>query len=132
MAATRMVAPARALAAVCILVIVLATTWPWGDFQGHAHWDKVEWMPFTHRLVPLDLLLNIILFIPLGAFTRIAWPRVPAWAIIAVAAFLSLSVETYQLFSHSRFPATADLLTNIAGCWMGTTFATRYAIASRR
>ena len=101
-------------------VILLATTWPWTDFRTHTHWPKVEWIPFTHRLVARDLLLNVLLFVPLGFAARKAWPGVSPWWIVAAAAALSLTVETYQLFAHRRFPTTVDLIANTAGAWIGT------------
>jgi glycopeptide antibiotics resistance protein len=110
----------RLVCGACILLIVLATTWPWTDFRTHTHWAKVEWIPFTHRLVVRDLLLNLLLFIPLGFSARKAWPDVSPWWIVAAAAALSLTVETYQLFTHRRFPTTVDLMANSAGAWIGT------------
>ncbi len=103
-----------------IAVILLATTWPWSDFQGHTHWDKVEWVPFTHRLVARDLLLNLLVFVPVGFAARRGWPSVSPWWIVAAAAALSLTVETGQLFAHRRFPTSVDLLANTAGAWIGT------------
>jgi glycopeptide antibiotics resistance protein len=102
-----------------VVFILLATTWPWTDFRGHTHWAKVEWLPFTHRFVVRDLLLNILLFAPFGFAARRAWPDVPVRMWIGAAFLLSFTVETYQLFSHSRFPTSVDLLANTAGAWIG-------------
>jgi glycopeptide antibiotics resistance protein len=102
-----------------VVFIVLATTWPWTDFRGHTHWGKVEWVPFTHRIVARDLLPNVLLFAPFGFAGRRAWPETPTWLWVASACGLSFAVETYQLFSHSRFPTSVDLLANTAGAWVG-------------
>lgn len=102
-----------------VVLIVLATTWPWSDFRGHAHWAKVEWIPFTHRTVARDLLLNVLLFAPFGFAAGRGWPAAPTWLWVVSACVLSLVVETYQLFSHSRFPTSVDLLANAAGAWVG-------------
>lgn len=102
-----------------VILIIVATTWPWTDFKGHSHWAKVEWLPFSQRFVPADLMLNVLLFVPMGLSGRRAWPSVPGWLWVLAAFTLSLSVETYQLYSHSRFPTTVDLLTNTVGAWVG-------------
>lgn len=120
----RAAAPWRLLCGASILLILLATTWPWTDFRGHTHWDKVEWVPFTHRLVARDVVLNVLLFVPFGFTARRGWPGVPHRTWLAVALALSLAVETYQLFSHSRFPTSTDVLTNLLGQWMGLRIAT--------
>lgn len=104
---------------VAAALIVFITTWPWTSFRLHTHWDKVEWVPFTHGAEPLDLLLNVLLFLPYGFAARRAQPSQPTWALVGSAVLLSLTVETYQLFTHRRFPATVDLLANAAGAWIG-------------
>ncbi|AMY10100.1 putative integral membrane protein [Luteitalea pratensis] len=52
---------------VSVTLIVAATTMPWSTYYvGHSHWAKVEWVPFSQRVRPVDFLLNILLFLPFG------------------------------------------------------------------
>lgn len=111
-----------------IAVIVAVTTMPWSVYYvGHSHWAHVEWVPFTRWVRPLDVVLNIALFIPLGASAAAAWsspdPGSTARrrrAIVAGACLLSVSVELFQVYCHGRLPTTTDVLTNTLGAWLGT------------
>ena len=29
------------------IALALAIDYPWGDFQGHTHWQNVAWIPFV-------------------------------------------------------------------------------------
>ena len=75
-------------------LILLATTWPMTDFQDHAHWDAVEWIPFTHYFGPFDLVANVMLFVPFGL--AVGWGgtthRRVLWAL-ALGITCSLAVE---------------------------------------
>ena len=105
------------------VAILLATTWPWSDFQGHVHWGKVEWLPFMHRVAPRFVLLNVLLFVPYGLAGRRAWPHLPLRFWVLTGCALSLMVETYQLFSHNRLPSSIDVITNTLGATIGAASA---------
>ena len=66
-----MASAARGIALLLLIVsvalIVAATTMPWSIYYvGHSHWARVEWVPFSRRVRPVDFLLNILLFLPFG------------------------------------------------------------------
>ena len=65
-----------------------------------------------------NLLLNIVLFLPLGLGLALGgWPR---WGAVLFGFGLSLLVETLQLtILPGRFATLADLLSNTAGAWLG-------------
>ena len=64
-----------------------------------------------------NLLLNVILYFPLGLLVRI---RTGSLALAAGAGFLlSLGVETAQLWIPGRFTTLADLVANTLGAGMG-------------
>ena len=100
--------------------IVLITTLPWSNFQGHAHWAQVNWVPFASRFDnPRDVILNGIVFGIFGYLFARAFPAnrpsvtlARAWILAAV---LSASVEFYQVFSHGRFANMTDFVMNNAG-----------------
>lgn len=111
-----------------VAVIALLTTWPW-RFQNHAHWDAVEWIPFTRFARPRDLVASIGLFVPLGV--TYAWGgagrQVAAPAAIAGLA-CSLAAELAQVFMHGRAPTVTDLIANTTGAWLGA----RWLVARQR
>jgi glycopeptide antibiotics resistance protein len=108
--------------ALSVLTILALTTLPFSDFVGHPHWARVEWVPFSAGLRPLDFLANVLLFLPFGLFAP--WGGHPSarrrLALVAAAAcLLSLSVEYYQVFCHGRMPAMSDVLANTLGAALG-------------
>jgi glycopeptide antibiotics resistance protein len=109
------------------LLGIAAITVPWTDFVGHTHWQKVQWIPFVSPPVKLlDVVANVLLYIPFGySLLRASAPRVRGWHAAAIAGVLSFAVEWSQLYSHSRFPSTQDLLCNVSGAWVGAAWAGR-------
>jgi glycopeptide antibiotics resistance protein len=97
--------------ALVALVIIV----PWGDFQGHAHWDEVGWIPFVSWPVRnRDIVVNFLLCAPLGIASALYFrSRLLAAGLIAFV--VSLFGEWLQVYSHSRFPSATDLLCNVAG-----------------
>jgi len=108
-----------AAVAAALAPILLLTTWPFRSFVSHSHWAAVEWIPFTQKQVPLDFLLNTLLFVPLGL--ALAWRTnlTTIGRITLVGLLVSLMVETFQVFTHSAFSTTADVLANTLGAWGG-------------
>lgn len=109
------------------LAAIVAATVPWTDFVGHAHWQKVQWIPFVSPPVSLvDIVVNILLYVPFGyGCIRASAFRGRAWHAVAMAALLSLAIESSQLYSHSRFPSLQDIVCNVAGAWLGAIWAGR-------
>jgi len=98
-----------------VLVILLAVP-PWWDVQTHPHWDKVGWLPFVSWPVRLrDVIVNLLLFVPLGAGVAIHAARRPLTVTALVAAAFSVAGELSQVYSHGRFPSATDVCVNIAG-----------------
>jgi glycopeptide antibiotics resistance protein len=69
-----------------------------------------------------DIIRNIILFIPVGFFFRLAKLK-PSQGYALNALFLgasiSLVIESCQLFLPDRYPAISDILANGIGAWAG-------------
>jgi glycopeptide antibiotics resistance protein len=121
-----LVVPARYRLGAWTLVIVAAVV-PWASPTDHAHWDRIEWIPFAHFQRPRDVLLNLLLYVPVGWFIvgqardgrrGLAWATGYAFALSAVTEFT-------QIFSHGRFPTASDLLVNTAGAIIGALIASR-------
>lgn len=104
--------------------IVLITTLPWSNFQGHAHWAQVSWVPFASPFDnPRDVVLNALVFGVFGyLFARSFSWRSPWIALLAawgIAAALSASAEFYQVFCHGRFANMTDFFMNNVGVVLG-------------
>ena len=68
-----------------------------------------------------DVVVNTLLYVPLGFFFK--GERRGAATVVGFAAVLSLAAELSQLFSHSRFPATTDVVCNMIGASAGVFIA---------
>ena len=74
---------------------------------------------------PVDFALNIVLYVPLGAFCTLASPprlRRP-WRRVALVtgggALLSVAVELTQYFDRSRYTTATDVYANTLGTFLG-------------
>lgn len=115
-----------------LLFIVYATTVPF-DFTEAPSLARTMWIPFWdsqhHRRAGLaDMVQNIVLFLPLGFFAVVAWPR--GWRAVVLAtlvgAALSASVEVVQTMTLSRTSSVTDLIMNSAGALAGAAFGLSY------
>ena len=112
-----------------VLAIIAATT-AW-DFLDHPHWYKVSLVPFATGVVrPFDILANIALYVPLGFLLSFKGRRL--LATLAIACTLSVAMEFTQVWSHSRFPSTTDVLLNLVGSYLGVRLAERRRVEVSR
>lgn len=74
-----------------------------------------------------DMILNTLLFVPLGVF--LCGAGVGGWAATAIGLTLSVAVEGIQVWLPGRFPTVADLVFNTAGTVLGVAVF-RYGIPS--
>lgn len=99
-------------------IVIAAGVMPWGNWTDHAHWDKVQWIPFVSPPVRFwDVVLNVVLYLPVGYF--IAARRGAVWHAAVYGALLSTVTELAQVFGHGRFPSMTDLSANVIGAWLG-------------
>ena len=99
------------------IVVVLAISFPWYGLVSSPQWNRVHPIPFTDPADrPRDFLANIMLFVPFGySYGR----RKPVWEAVAVAAAVSITAETTQLFSTTRFPSATDITAALVGAALG-------------
>ena len=118
---------ARLFLLLTIVIIVLAV-FPWGDFQGHTHWEKVGWIPFVSKPLRIrDIIANVLLFMPFGA--AIALNVRPSRAVVLASlsgATISFIGETTQLYSHTRFPSATDFVTNTVGAALAARLVSQF------
>ena len=122
------------------LVILMAGMMPLSDFVGHSHWEYIKWFPNAEDLqspkylldILSDIIGNIVLFFPLGYFLgkllscSISFRQLILSAVIGGT--LSLTIEFYQVYCHSRFPSIFDVITNVTG----TIWGARYVLNRKR
>lgn len=112
-------------------LIVAGGVVPWANWTDHAHWSAIEWLPFTRDVRFRDIWLNVLFYVPVGCFYATARQAsesrlMPVDAVL-FGLVLSLVTETTQIFSHGRFPAMTDVLTNTTGAAVGAFIAARRA-----
>lgn len=78
---------------------------------------------FNYKFV--EAVANVVLFVPLGAVARIAFPAKRWWQVGAFGLTVSGCMELGQLlFLDSRFASPLDLVTNTGGAVIGALTAT--------
>ena len=83
---------------------------------------------------PIDFVLNIALYMPLGVFGALSSPRSQRpWRRIALVtaggALLSIAIELAQYFDAARYTAASDVYANVLGTFLG---AAAVAVLFRR
>jgi glycopeptide antibiotics resistance protein len=70
------------------------------------------------------VLANVLLLVPLGLLLAFAFPRLPLSLLLALAALLSLGIETMQyLLLPDRVATLVDVLANTGGAAIGLVVA---------
>lgn len=118
-----------------IVFILLIGILPLKNFVGHPHWEFIRWVPTVEDLrspkylldIFSDIVGNTLLFVPLGYFLRrLLISSNPSRRLLLAAGIggmLSLSIELYQVYCHSRFPSIYDVITNVTGTLIGVHFS---------
>ena len=116
-----------ALATIC--VIIYASLYPFTDWRNHGL------SPFDYLAAPLpkywtrfDVGINVLGYAPLGFLLALAALRSgramwPVTLAVAVAALLTLLMETLQTYLPDRIPSNLDAALNVAGAWVGASAA---------
>ena len=81
---------------------------------------NISWTPFIGMITgPIDTILNIILFVPLGFFLPLLYKKYHHMKTVALTGFLfSLAVEIVQMFGWGSSDIN-DLIINTAGACLG-------------
>ncbi|MEP6781944.1 MAG: VanZ family protein [Gemmatimonadaceae bacterium] len=110
------------LAYVCatILVITLA---PFRFTSHPVHGLTEVWTSY-------DLIMNVVMFMPLGFLYRVTRPRnstSAAWTVVLLSALLSTCIESAQLFETTRYSSLFDIATNTLGGAVGSMLYAMFA-----
>ena len=98
-----------------LLAILVATLWP---FPGREPEGFISCIACGERATS-DVLLNILLFAPLGAALALHVRSIPR--CLLVAALLSATIELAQLYIPGRDSSLGDVLANTLGAALGVT-----------
>lgn len=99
--------------------------------MGVGAWEYwvTPWIPPQQRLLTVDVVLNILAYMPLGSLALVSLPRRArhhlGFGLLAVAAcsLLSAGLEAVQTFLPSRVPSKLDWLCNTVGAVLGAMLA---------
>ncbi|MBE9505065.1 MAG: VanZ family protein [Proteobacteria bacterium] len=107
-----------------LFLILIITLVPF-DFQWPANQPHLLYTDF------LDLITNIVLFLPFGFFCQFSkgdWDQGKTIYVFVYGAFISLFIETAQIFMIERFDSISDILMNGLGAWLGAMLYNRLKI----
>jgi glycopeptide antibiotics resistance protein len=104
-----------------VLAYMLCVTLTITLLPFHFSWPT-HWRVMTSG-GPLDVVANVLLFIPLGALFRAATRLSRRHAVIGALAaglLMSMAIEALQLFEPERYSSVVDVVANSAGAWIGS------------
>jgi len=127
---------------ILLLVVVLTlygSFYPW-QFQARnlpvsPIWILLHsWPTVFDRFAGRDAVVNLVLYVPFGAFCFLSMnesrsPVLRSMATVLAAALLSASIEMAQLFDVSRLCSLFDVACNTAGAGIGILLAATFPSA---
>lgn len=127
----------RRLLLLVVAIVVYGSLYPWHFvFAGRPEPLALllhSWPHAWTRFVTRDVVINVFLYMPLGAVACLAWlrrfPRAAAAAAIAFGFALSLTMELLQNYVPGRTTSLSDLATNTIGAAAGALLALAFAPA---
>ena len=111
-----------------LLLILILTLFPF-DFSANQYSSFTTIADnFSHRFTSADVIINILLFMPLGfglmgclyQRSQTQFQEAVSFTVVLLSCLiLSLAIEILQLFSPSRYPSFADVVSNSLGGLLG-------------
>lgn len=104
-------------------VTLIITLLPF-QFDWPSHWRVM----YTGDVI--DIVANVLLFIPLGFLYRLARrhsARHSTLTVLWIGALVSMAIESAQLFEVERYTSVLDVATNALGAWLGAMIVDRTA-----
>ena len=101
-----------------VLLILYGSLYPW----RFVRWPEGAVLAWPRAFDPGDVLVNVLLYLPLGACAWWACPvrrRIRFLVPVALALLLSTSVELLQAFVPTRSSSACDILANVIGAAIG-------------
>lgn len=126
--------PLALIALVSYLIVLITTSlWPKPvDGEGllatitrevlrfTSSYDSLKWIQYNQ----LEAIANVLLYVPLGIFLVMFWPKAKLWLLALIPALISLLVEGSQrMFLPDRYATLNDVLSNALGGVLGIVIA---------
>ena len=114
------------LTAAAVIVILFLCLSPFRFSIRHGNINAIGALvgSWAKPLQPIDFVLNIALYMPLGVFGALSSPRRQRpWRGVAIVtaggALLSIAIELAQYFDAARYTAASDVYANVLGTFLG-------------
>ncbi|MGD9618140.1 MAG: VanZ family protein [Alphaproteobacteria bacterium] len=114
------------LAAAVVITILIVCLYPFRFAVRHGGIDAVAALVGSWAKPPsaIDFILNIALYVPLGAFAALSLQRLRRpWHRVAMVTIggglLSIAVELTQYFDAARYTSATDVYANTLGTFLG-------------
>ncbi len=100
----------------------------YSNLKGMTFEERIMWdlIPFNYRGTDywkmrqvIDTVLNCFVFVPLAISLCYAFEKKNIFRDLAICFGFSIFIEAAQLFTTLGNPSTEDLITNVAGCFIG-------------
>jgi len=126
--------PLALIALVSYLIVLITTSlWPKPvDGEGllatitrevlrfTSSYDSLKWIQYNQ----LEAIANVLMYVPLGIFLVMFWPKAKFWLLALIPALISLLVEGSQrLFLPDRYATLNDVFSNALGGVLGIVIA---------
>ncbi len=109
----------RLLLVVCAAALLYGSLYPW-EFRDYPLWPSLRYRVAYTRGVYLDIVLNVLVYAPLGVFAALSFrkwsARLAAWLTISA---MSLGIEYTQLWIRTRDGNLRDFYANSLGALIG-------------
>ena len=104
------------------IVGIAVASGPWFGIVPRPQWERVTLVPFAgFEDKPRDVLVNFLLFVPLGwSLAKSGQSRGQIGTAILAAAVVSIGVEIPQLFYRLRDPSATDVVMAMVGAAAGS------------
>jgi len=66
-----------------------------------------------------DIILNVVLFVPMGFLIKLIYPAISIWKIFIIAVCCSFFIETNQYMFEKGIAQIDDVMHNTIGCAIG-------------
>lgn len=130
----------RKVLAAMLIPLALVAFWPSpvdkpvsGQLTAVLHFLHGLGLPGWFNYTFVEAAANVVLFVPVGFVSRLAFPEKRWWQIGAFGLLVSGCIELGQLlFLHDRFASPSDIVTNTSGAVIGGLVAALAAQTRRR
>ena len=114
----RLAVTARVLLPIYLLVVAFIVFSP-ADDSGTGFLDRLGELLGEPAYVALEFTANIAMFVPFGVLVRVAFARLPWWAVLLLGFATTVTIELVQTTLPSRYSTLSDVIANTLGTAAG-------------